>query len=460
MRHKRFYFLGVSALVLLILSFLLPASTASTVSASRMEKKVSPASLRDQQNAFFPCSDIVIRGREFTSEPTISRDWLSGDTGRFMTTYAADTYAFQPVTTLFGYMETIGFVLIIPSILLLGYEIMLGASTFRYAGALEGLPRVFLGGAAVAVSFTLVQMLIHLENSFTTAIILLHTEQPFPRSLVNGFPVPYQISGEPLGSYRGMVVPMSRWGCAMNGFAGIFSPNLLRDLASNIPLISSFTHLAGTVTTMSDLIGRLAGMTMTILSMLLWVQVFVRILLLNYYTLVAPIAFGCWALPGGVGPNVVRLWGRGFLSMLFVQAIQLFVLTTMPLLLPPLPQSFNSIGGEGILLTTLLQFPPIMVLCVVLTAPTLVGASITKALGAASVVTREIVIAVGTGVKISGSSVYQRQGKTPGEISPDEIIPGSSWALTRKAKARAKARQEIFNSNRSLTRRAKARKGL
>jgi hypothetical protein len=246
----------------------------------------------------------------------------------------------------------------------------------------------------------------------------------------------------------------------MNDFAGIFSPNWLRDLASNIPLISSFIHLAGTATTMADLIRRLAEMTMTILSMLLWVQVFVRILLLNYYTLVAPLAFGCWALPGGVGPNVVRLWGRGLLSMLFVQAIQLFVLTTMPLLLPPLPQSFNSIGGEGILLTTLLQFPPIMTLCVVLTAPTLVGASITKALGVASGVTREIVIAVGTGVKISGSSVYQRRGKTSGEISPDEIITSSNWALTRKARARAKARQEIFKSNRRLARKAKASKYL
>ncbi len=460
MRHKRLYFLGFSALALLLLSLLLPVNIASAVSASRAEKKVSPVGLRTQQNAFFPCSDIIIRGREFVSEAVISRDWLSGDTGRFIATYAADTYAFQPVTTLFKYMEAIGFVLIIPSILLLGYEIMLGASTFRYAGALEGLPRVFLGGAAVAVSFTLVQMLIHLENSFTTAITLLHTEQPFPRSLVNGFPVPYQIPGESVGSYRGIVAPMSRWGCAMNDFAGIFSPNFLRDLASNIPLISSFIHLAGTVTTMSDLIRRLAEMTMTILSMLLWVQVLIRILLLNYYILVAPLAFGCWALPGGVGPNVVLLWGRGFLSMLFVQAIQLFILTTMPLLLPALPQSFNSIGGEGILFTALLQFPPIMTLCIVLTSPTLVGASITKALGTASIVTREIALAVGTGVKISSSSVYYGPGGTLGGMSSEEIINSSRWTLTRKARAKAKARQEMLNRNKGLTRKARTRKGL
>lgn len=420
-----------------------------------------------QQNAFFSCSDVFIRGRELVSESVINKDWLSGNTGRFLTTSAADTYAFKPVTTLFGYMEALGFVLIIPSILLLGYEIMLGASTFRYAGALEGLPRVFLGGAAVAVSFTLVQMLIHLENSFTTAIVLLHNEHPFPRSvvgngtfpIVNGIAVPYRIPGEPAVSYRGIVVPMSRWGCAMNNFAGIFSPNLVGDLASNIPLISSFVHLAGTATSMADLIHRLAEMILTIFSMLLWVQVFVRILLLNYYILVAPLAFGCWALPGGVGPNVVRLWGRGFLSVLFVQVIQLFILTTMPLLLPPLPQSFQSLGGQEILVNILVQFPLILTLCIVLMAPTFVGISITKALGTAGSVTREVVVAVGAGVRTSRPSVYRGRGTGSGEISSEEIINSSRLALTRKARAKAKAREEMINNNRwALTRKARAGK--
>lgn len=502
MRYKRLYFLGFSALALLFLSLLLPASIASAASASGMKKNSSlqqqkqddfakslgslggplarlelPSPPNTQasiqlgpgtqagsgvtQNAFFPCSDVFVKGRgQLASETVISKDWLSGDTGRFSTTNAADTYAFKPVTTLFGYMEALGFFFITPSILLVGYEIMLGASTFRYAGALEGLPRVVLGGAAVAVSFTFVQMLIHLENTVTTAIILLHAEQPFPRSLVDGIPIPYQLAGEPLVSYRGMVAPMSRWGCTMNNFAGIFSPNLVGDLASNIPLMSSFVHLAGTATTMADLIRRIGAMTMTLLSMLLWVQVFVRILLLNYYILVAPLAFGCWALPGGVGPNVVRLWSRGFISMLFVQAIQLFILTTMPLLLPPLPQSFASVGGERILETILLQFPPILTLCVVLMAPTIAGISITKALGVAGSVTREVVVAVGTGVKSSRPPDYQRQGERSGEITSQEIINRGRPALTRRAKARAKAREETLNSNRWATRRARARKGL
>jgi hypothetical protein len=70
-----------------------------------------------------------------------------------MFTYAADTYALPQIKTLFGYMEIVSFLVITPSILLFGYQIMLGASTFRYAGALEGLARVALGGVAVGVSF-------------------------------------------------------------------------------------------------------------------------------------------------------------------------------------------------------------------------------------------------------------------------------------------------------------------
>jgi Glycosyl hydrolases family 18 len=388
-------------------------------------------------NWFFPCSDKPNPqgGTSQVSEAVISKDWLSGDGGHFSNTYAADTYGFPQVSTLFGYMEVLAFVLITPSTLLLGYQIMMGASTFRYASALEGLSRVVLGGLAVAASFALVQMLINLENIVSAAIVLLHSEQPFPSSsAVTGVSVLYSLPGEPAGSYRAIVVPMSRWGCAINDFAGIFSATVVQDLASNIPLMSHFVPLAGSVKTMADLIHRLGEMGLMVLSILLWVQVFARILLLNYYILVAPLAFGCWGLPGGVGQNVVRLWAKGFLSVLFVQTVQLFILTTLPLILPPLPQSFVSLGGEGILQGLLLQFPPILTLCIMLMAPTLVGASISKALGSASSVTKGVVIAVGAGVG-TGKRPVSRRRETGSEAHIEgQYIPGQKWTLTRRSR--------------------------
>ena len=113
---------------------------------------------------------------------------------------------------------------------------MLGASMFRYAGALEGLSRVALGGLAVGVSFELVHMLVSFENSVTAGIIALHDEHPFPKTMINGTLVPYILAGDPATSYRGIVMPMSRWGCAVNNFMGIVSVSFVTNtLESSYP---------------------------------------------------------------------------------------------------------------------------------------------------------------------------------------------------------------------------------
>jgi hypothetical protein len=418
--------------MLLLLSLLLPASVAN---AANVDMSVHAIPSANKPDWFFPCSDrhSPRGGDSQPSEAAISKDWLSGNEGHFSTTYAADTYKFPQVSTLFGYMEVLALALIAPSVLLLGYQIMIGASTFRYANALEGLSRAVLGGLAVATCFALVQMLINLENILTTAIVLLHSEQPFPRSTISDVPVLYALHGEPAASYRAIVVPMSRWGCAIDDFVGIFSPTFVRDIASNLPLMRHFVPLAGSVKTMADLIHRLGEMGLMALSILLWIQVFARILLLNYYILMAPLAFGCWGLPGGVGQNVVRLWAKGFLSVLLVQAIQLFILTTLPLILPSLPQSFLSPGGERILQTLLLQFPPILTLCITLMTPTMVGASVGQALGSAGSVAKGVVIAVGAGVAAGKQSVSPKRETDSRKGTEEQYAPGEKWALTRRA---------------------------
>jgi hypothetical protein len=279
-------------------------------------------------------------------------------------------------------MDVLGFLLIMPSIILLGYQFMLGASTFRYAGSLEGLSRIILGGLAVAVSFQLIDILIGLQNMFIAAIIALHGEHPFPLININGKPIPYRLAGEPLTSYRGIVMPMSRWGCAVNDFIGVVSQSFLTNtIGSIIPLFGGLAPLAGRVTNMPDLIQRCSELALAILSFLLWAQVFIRIILLNYYTLMTPLAFGCWALPGGVGQRVVLLWFKGFFTVLFVQAFQLFVLTTLPLILPPMPNIYAD--KLGIMQSMLLQFPLFLTLGVMLLAPWVLGASVGKALGTA-----------------------------------------------------------------------------
>ena len=177
--------------------------------------------------------------------------------GRLFYTYDTDTEHLPPVAALFGIMQEVGFFLIIPSMLLLGYQFMLGASTFRYAGAVEGLSRIFLGAVAVGVSYELIDTLISIENSFTAGIIALHGEHPFPIITINGRPIPYRLAGDPLTSYRGVVMPMSRWGCAINDFIGVVSQSFLTNtIGSMIPLVGGLAPLAGHVTNISDLIQR------------------------------------------------------------------------------------------------------------------------------------------------------------------------------------------------------------
>jgi hypothetical protein len=433
MKHKRWYLLGLCALAwisLLLLSanVALAAKLSSHVRAKHLmtykavsSSLVSPLSapvpalilaparaLARVPNWGFPCSDVPIRRRGLQpNERIISQDWLVGNNpvvtkdtsisgaGRIFYTYSNDTEDLPQIRSLFGLMKTLGFALITPAIMLVGYQLMLGASFFRYAGALEGLSRVVLAAMAVAVSFQLVHMLVSFENDITAAIIALHSEHPFPQTVINGAIVPYRLAGDPPSSYRGIVVPMSRWGCAINDAIGVVSGAFITNtIGSIIPLVGGLAHLAGKVTSMPDLIHRAGELISALLSFLLWVQVFVRIVLLNYYLLMAPLAFGSWALPGGVGQRVVSLWSKGFFTVLFTQVVQLFILTTLPLLLPSLPQ----IGGDnlGIIQSMLLQFPLIMTLSVTLVVPSMLGASAGKAFGTAGSMAGGVVVAVGS----------------------------------------------------------------
>ncbi len=171
-------------------------------------------------------------------------------------------------------------------------------------------------------------------------------------------------------------------------------PFVTNTLGSIIPLLSGFTHFAQTVTSMADLIDCIGQLILTVLSIALWIQAFVRILLINYYILTGPLAFGCWALPGGVGQRVVRLWCKGFFSVLFVQVLQVFLLTTLPLLLPTLPQI--PADSVGLIQGFVLAFPPILTLYIALMAPRLLGTSAARAFGTAGSMAGGVFVAVGS----------------------------------------------------------------
>ncbi len=111
---------------------------------------------------------------------------------------------------------------------------------------------------------------------------------------------------------------------------------------------------------------------MLVLSATLWGQTTARILLLNYYIIMAPIAFACWGLPGQQGRQIMRNWFKGFLQLLFMQTVQIFILTTMPVFLPDFGLMKFPHGGDLVdppLQSFLVQLPPLITTFAAVGAP-------------------------------------------------------------------------------------------
>lgn len=354
----------------------------------------------DDSDSIFPCSD----NQNGPQTGIIRTDWLSGSLpvtsrpevgGRFLNTFPMDTFNLKGVQDLKPYTMAIGLLLLTPVLIMIGYQVMLGGIVFKYANALQAIPRLVMGVGILVVSFLMTEMLITITNTINQGIVALHQALPYPNTTINGTPIAYTLGGDTdPTSYRGIVMPMSRWGCAANKFMAILAVKFVMDvLASIIPLFGNLVHLAGTIATFFMFIESIGEFALMVMSIMLWAQVLVRIVLLNYYILIAPIAFGCWALPGGYGQNVVGQWSKGFFSVLAIQVIQVFIITTMPLIIPVLPSiPADSFGlMEGILT----QLPPVIVLWMTLRAPSILGTTTAKAVTQAGSVAGGVVTAVG-----------------------------------------------------------------
>src|SRR5258708_39933679 len=131
-----------------------------------------------------------------------------------------------------------------------------------------------------------------------------------------------------------------------------------------IPVICyGLLGLAGRVTEIGELIKDLGELSLLILSVTIWGQAIARIVLINYYIIMAPVAFACWGLPGNLGIQTVKAWFKGLLQLLFMQSLQIFILTTMPSLLPDFGKMQFPQGGlpGQVLQKFLVQLPPLIV---------------------------------------------------------------------------------------------------
>ena len=179
-------------------------------------------------------------------------------------------------------------------------------------------------------------MLISLADSFNLGVVGLHANLGYPHVSIDGQTSTFTLEtqGEDPKiypqSFRGIVVPISRWGCIANDFVVLLADKFWTDASGFIPFVGGIIKFGASINNAVDAAHHIGEFAVLILSIALCTQVFIRILLLNYYVLTAPLAFGCWGLPGGVGQKVVSSWAKGFLPLLFTQTIQLFVLRRFP----------------------------------------------------------------------------------------------------------------------------------
>jgi hypothetical protein len=349
------------------------------------------------------------------SEEFIKSDWLSGDAnpstdgsvyapavknvvqpGHLEYTYLNDTVDQSGIQKLSPYMLALGFALIAPVLVLIGYQFLWASWTFGRAGAMEAFGRMILSISAIIVSYQLAAMLISLVDTFNMAIVSFHATVGYPDVTIGNqtstFTLVPQGENDPT-SFRGVVVPISRWGCIANDFVALLSNKFWTDMAGYIPFVGGIAKFIGSVFNAIDVAKHIGEFTVLILSIMLCTQVFMRVVLLNYYVLTGPLAFGCWGLPGGVGQKVVSSWTKGFLSLLFAQTAQVFVLATFPLVLP----AFPSLPADrfGLLNVAFQALPRILVLMATLSVPKVMGTGATKAIAQAGTVVGGAVAAAG-----------------------------------------------------------------
>jgi len=343
----------------------------------------------------------------------IARDWFSGnydstmdsqlqpgdktvEPGHLEYTYLLDTVKQPGITKLFPYTLGMGYILLAPVIVLIGYQFLWAAWTAGRANAMETLGRIILSISAIAVSYELCTTLITMIDVLNVGIVGFHKQIDFPVFTINNND--YTLTLVPQGendaaSFRGIALPISRWGCIGNDFVALLANKFWTDAAGFVPFVGGIAKFVGNIFNAIDVAKHIGEFGVLILSISLCTQAFVRIILLNYYVLMAPVAFGCWGLPWGVGQGVVRQWAKGFISLLFVQTVQLFILTTFPWILP----NFPGIPADrfGLINTALAQLPRVIVLIAVLKVPTLMGTQATKAIAQAGTVVGGAVAAAG-----------------------------------------------------------------
>jgi len=284
---------------------------------------------------------------------------------------------------------------------LTGLRIMLGGSIFRYANAIEVLPSILLALLAANLSLSIITMSLQLNNDLVVQVYnQANNLAPTTAQYVDGNDIVtktcnnwWTAGGAAVGGTIGTAIPIPVVGSILGGIVGGFvghtigcdvdphvtnwNDGLNNSLdPNNVTGGASLTGLSLLFKSMTNLLEFVTGT----LALMLMGQMVVRLLLLNFYIILAPLGIGAWALPGRTGQSLTRMWLQGFFATLFSQFLQVVGLIVIRLLIGAITSgiyaSFNNSAVNND--ATLLWVIQIAQYWFLIRIPTLLGASATN----------------------------------------------------------------------------------
>jgi hypothetical protein len=269
------------------------------------------------------CGGITISGQghkqsqSFTipSCPTYApdaADFMTGNNGIVFQFPAALTTDNTVVQTALGIVQVIAFACIAPLIVLIGLNVISGAITTRFANGIEALSRLVPAGIGIGFSLELVRFVFNLESALSQTFKSVFTNVDVASVIL------------PTNTWQSTLILFLSLGIGLV-IAKSFAPLLVEVLGSGITF-GVFIAVAAEAGIYTALLLEIPKLILVIFSMVLCVQILMRIVLVNFYIIMSPLAIVASILPGREGASFTRNWVMGFLSLVASQFAQVAVL--------------------------------------------------------------------------------------------------------------------------------------
>lgn len=284
-------------------------------------------------------------------------DWLIGSSnGLLIATSPADTYGIALVQNLWLSVYGMAIALLAIPFALAGFQIIKSWSGPGRANGIELMTRLLLAVVAASLSYVVFKALIDFESGLVNT---LFAKMPAP-TIVN-------------------FMPSANWSCNTRQFFGSLFNLSVYNAQRTANAIDINTYLQNTQNAGATLVVNLSAYALTLLSVLLTLQLAVRLALLNVYIIVSPLTIVCSALPGRDAARITRAWLRGFGALLFVQVLQLLVFWAGVQFVPA-----SWMSGTNWVNELFARLIPIAMLGITLSIPRLMHVSATNLLSAIS----------------------------------------------------------------------------